>query len=268
MSGWRVDTPSAAARLARSRPPSRGRRAGREGHLASVSRAPNACRSSPRRTRREAATATSSSWARASSGASCARGGSTYVRDARRALGLGFFFQTTTPPFGVSRARFFAIPADRLDPPRPARPSRRPRVVPAAFSRGDREGSDQHRGRARASGVPRRLAAAEISRLAGGCVSLCRVQRASQRERRLRRRGPGGSEGVGRHGGFVFTSSTAVYAGKDGEECDESTPEFAVGENPRADRLLQAEASVLEAGGAWFGSRACTTPLGARTCTS
>ena len=91
MSGWRVDTPSAAARLARSRPPSRGRRAGREGHLASVSRAPDACRSSPRRTRREAATATSSSWARASSGASCARGGSTYVRDARRALGLGFF---------------------------------------------------------------------------------------------------------------------------------------------------------------------------------
>lgn len=50
-------------------------------------------------------------------------------------------------------------------------------------------------------------------------------------------------------GGFVFTSSTAVYAGKDGEECDESTPEFAIGENPRADRLLQAEAAVLEAGG-------------------
>ena len=50
-------------------------------------------------------------------------------------------------------------------------------------------------------------------------------------------------------GGFVFTSSTAVYAGKDGEECDESTPEFAVGENQRADRLLRAEAAVLEAGG-------------------
>ena len=66
--------------------------------------------------------------------------------------------------------------------------SHRPRVVPAAPSLGDREGSDQHRGRARASGVPRRLAAAEISRLAGGCVSLRRVQRASQRARRLRRR--------------------------------------------------------------------------------
>ena len=50
-------------------------------------------------------------------------------------------------------------------------------------------------------------------------------------------------------GGFVFTSSTAVYAGTDGETCDETTPEYAVGENPRADRLLQAEAAVLEAGG-------------------
>jgi len=50
-------------------------------------------------------------------------------------------------------------------------------------------------------------------------------------------------------GGFVFTSSTAVYAGKDGEECDESTPVFAIGENPRADTLLQAEEAVLEAGG-------------------
>jgi nucleoside-diphosphate-sugar epimerase len=50
-------------------------------------------------------------------------------------------------------------------------------------------------------------------------------------------------------GGFVFTSSTAVYAGTDGEPCDESTPEFKIGENPRADRLLEAEAAVLAANG-------------------
>ncbi len=50
-------------------------------------------------------------------------------------------------------------------------------------------------------------------------------------------------------GSFVFTSSTAVYACADGEQCDESTATFAVGENPRADRLLQAEAAVLAAGG-------------------
>ena len=68
-------------------------------------------------------------------------------------------------------------------------------------------------------------------------------------------------------GGFVFTSSTAVYAGKDGEECDESTPEFAVGENPRADRLLQAEASVLEAGGCVVRLSGLSRP-GARPCTS
>ena len=41
-------------------------------------------------------------------------------------------------------------------------------------------------------------------------------------------------------GGFVFTSSTAVYNGTDGEPCDEKTPEFKMGENPRADRLLEA----------------------------
>ncbi|ACO64862.1 predicted protein [Micromonas commoda] len=50
-------------------------------------------------------------------------------------------------------------------------------------------------------------------------------------------------------GAFVFTSSTAVYAGKDGEPCDESTPQFEIGESPRADRLLKAEAAVLAAGG-------------------
>ena len=52
-----------------------------------------------------------------------------------------------------------------------------------------------------------------------------------------------------RTGSFVFTSSTAVYAGADGEQCDELTAEFALGENPRADRLLNAETAVLEAGG-------------------
>ncbi len=50
-------------------------------------------------------------------------------------------------------------------------------------------------------------------------------------------------------GGFVFTSSTAVYAGKDGEDCDETTAQFQIGESPRADKLLNAEAAVLGAGG-------------------
>jgi len=50
-------------------------------------------------------------------------------------------------------------------------------------------------------------------------------------------------------GGFVFTSSTAVYSGADGVPCDESTPQFKIGESPRADRLLNAEASVVNGGG-------------------
>lgn len=50
-------------------------------------------------------------------------------------------------------------------------------------------------------------------------------------------------------GAFVFTSSTAVYAGTDGEPCDETTPQFKIGESPRADRLLKAEAAVLAANG-------------------
>ena len=50
-------------------------------------------------------------------------------------------------------------------------------------------------------------------------------------------------------GAFVFTGSTAVYAGTDGEPCDETTPQFKIGDSPRADRLLKAEAAVLDANG-------------------
>ena len=50
-------------------------------------------------------------------------------------------------------------------------------------------------------------------------------------------------------GAFVFTSSTAVYDAADGEPCDETTPQFKIGESPRADRLLKAEEAVLGAGG-------------------
>lgn len=50
-------------------------------------------------------------------------------------------------------------------------------------------------------------------------------------------------------GAFVFTSSTAVYSGTDGEPCDEATPQFEIGDSPRADRLLKAEAAVLGANG-------------------
>lgn len=50
-------------------------------------------------------------------------------------------------------------------------------------------------------------------------------------------------------GAFVFTSSTAVYSGTDGELCDETTPPFEIGDSPRTDRLLKAEAAVLGANG-------------------
>jgi hypothetical protein len=42
-------------------------------------------------------------------------------------------------------------------------------------------------------------------------------------------------------GGFVFTGSTAVYAGTDGEMSDETTPQVKLGASPRTDRLLNAE---------------------------
>eukprot|EP00740_Mantoniella_antarctica_P002151 CAMPEP_0181355388 /NCGR_PEP_ID=MMETSP1106-20121128/3871_1 /TAXON_ID=81844 /ORGANISM="Mantoniella antarctica, Strain SL-175" /LENGTH=364 /DNA_ID=CAMNT_0023468121 /DNA_START=91 /DNA_END=1182 /DNA_ORIENTATION=+ len=50
-------------------------------------------------------------------------------------------------------------------------------------------------------------------------------------------------------GAFVFTSSTAVYSGTEGELCDETTPQFEMGASPRADTLLKAEAAVLGANG-------------------
>jgi hypothetical protein len=133
MSGWRVDTPSAAARLGSLSSPvarttrwtrgssgvpslARRTRAGRRRGERAEKLRPQPPRRGPGRPREprvpEVAQRT------------CA------TRDAP--LGLGFFpraRRTTTPPFGVSRARFFtfhAIPADRRDPPRPARPSRRP----------------------------------------------------------------------------------------------------------------------------------------------
>ena len=42
-------------------------------------------------------------------------------------------------------------------------------------------------------------------------------------------------------GCFVFTSSSAVYANEAGEGCDEDSPVYEIGTNPRVDRLLTAE---------------------------
>lgn len=50
-------------------------------------------------------------------------------------------------------------------------------------------------------------------------------------------------------GCFVFTSSSAVYANEAGEGCDEDSPVYEIGTNPRVDRLLKAEKVVLDAGG-------------------
>ncbi|KAL4418741.1 hypothetical protein ABPG77_006414 [Micractinium sp. CCAP 211/92] len=50
-------------------------------------------------------------------------------------------------------------------------------------------------------------------------------------------------------GAFVFTSSAGVYTVEDGSACDESAPTAKLGDNERTDRLLAAEAAVLEAGG-------------------
>lgn len=50
-------------------------------------------------------------------------------------------------------------------------------------------------------------------------------------------------------GAFVFTSSGGVYTVEDGSACDEGAPTAKLGDNERTDRLLAAEAAVLEAGG-------------------
>jgi hypothetical protein len=50
-------------------------------------------------------------------------------------------------------------------------------------------------------------------------------------------------------GNFIFTSSAGVYNVNDGSPCDESSPVFELGANPRTDALLLAEKACLDAGG-------------------
>ncbi|KAJ0976222.1 hypothetical protein J5N97_018187 [Dioscorea zingiberensis] len=50
-------------------------------------------------------------------------------------------------------------------------------------------------------------------------------------------------------GGFLFTSSTALYDCSDNGICDENTPVVPLGRSSRTDLLLNAEDAVLEVGG-------------------
>ncbi|KAJ0976196.1 hypothetical protein J5N97_018161 [Dioscorea zingiberensis] len=50
-------------------------------------------------------------------------------------------------------------------------------------------------------------------------------------------------------GGFLFTSSTALYDCSDNGICDENTPVVPLGRSPQTDLLLNAEDAVLEVGG-------------------
>jgi nucleoside-diphosphate-sugar epimerase len=50
-------------------------------------------------------------------------------------------------------------------------------------------------------------------------------------------------------GNFIFTSSAGVYNVNDGSPCNEASPVFPPGANPRTDALLKAEQACLEAGG-------------------
>ena len=155
-------------------------------------------------------------------------------RDA--ALGLGFFHARGKPRLFRRRKRFFRIPADRRDPLRPARPPRRPRVspqlFPAAIVKGQTNTEDAHE-RLESLGVSPRLKTDASPADAFPFVVFSAPPSGSDDYAAEVRAALKAWDGTG---GFVFTSSTAVYAGKDGEECDESTPEFAIGENPRADR--------------------------------
>ena len=177
---------------------------------------------------------------------------------ATRVAPLGFLWNPFSFPF-------HPLPPPSVPLPLPDTLTTR---LDADVPRGDHQGPDEHDGFARETDVARYQSASEVGGISEREVSFRRFQRP-----------PSGSEDYTGEikaalkqwdgtGGFVFTSSTAVYAGTDGETCDETTPEYAVGENPRADRLLQAEAAVLEAADAWCASRGCTTRRAARTCTS
>ena len=185
-------------------------------------------------------------------GASCARGGSTYVRDSRRRPRFRFFSTraTSTPFSGAVKSAFSGsrltaaiplVPRDRLVVPAPS-----PQLFPAAVVKGQTNTEDAHERLESIGVLPRLKTEAEGAAEAFPFVVFSAPPSGSDDYAAEVRAALKAWDGTG---GFVFTSSTAVYAGKDGEECDESTPEFAVGENPRADRLLQAEAAVLEAGG-------------------
>ena len=117
-------------------------------------------------------------------------------------------------------------------------------MFPAAIVKGQTNTTDSHE-RLLSIGVGPRVKA-DASPMTASLLS----SSAHLRGATVRRRGQGGAPDLwDGTGGFVFTSSTAVYNGTDGEPCDEKTPEFKMGENPRADRLLEAEAGVLAANG-------------------
>ncbi len=50
-------------------------------------------------------------------------------------------------------------------------------------------------------------------------------------------------------GNFIFTSSAGVYNINDGSPCNESSPVYEMGSNPRTDALLNAEKACLDSGG-------------------
>ena len=159
----------------------------------------------------------------------------------RAVLGLGFFPRARLP-FPASRKALF------LDPSSPTRsPSSRPsqQLFPAAVVKGQTNTEDAHE-RLVSIGVSPRLKTEALPAETFPFVVFSAPPSGSDDYVAEVRAALKLWDGTG---GFVFTSSTAVYASKDGEECDESTAEFAVGENPRADRLLQAEAAVHDAGG-------------------
>lgn len=50
-------------------------------------------------------------------------------------------------------------------------------------------------------------------------------------------------------GNFIFTSSAGVYNINDGSACDEASPVYELGSNPRTDALLKAENACVDKGG-------------------